>query len=90
MNETLVTPTPPQVITLDMIRRRRVEKLAEIQQAKERLAETASALFAPIEDKGGVDGIMQHVNTGIAIYDGVRTGIKIMQRIRGFFRRKRR
>ncbi len=89
MNENLVTPKP-QVITLEMITQRRAAKLVEIQQSKEKLSETVNALFSPIESKGGVDGIMQHVNTGIAVYDGVRTGIKIMQRIRGFFRRKKR
>ena len=77
-------------ITLEMIIQHRTEKLAEIRQAKERLADTLSALFSPIESKGGVDGIMRHVNTGIAVYDGVRTGIKIMQRLRRFFHRKRR
>ncbi len=82
-------PPKPQVITLEMIVQRRTEKLAEIQQAKERLTDTVSTLFAPIENNGGVNGIMQHVSTGIAIFDGVRTGIKIMQRIRDFFRRKR-
>ena len=45
--------------------------------------------FAPVEHKGGVEGIMQHINTGIAVYDGVRTGIKIMQRIRGYFLKKK-
>ena len=45
--------------------------------------------FAPVEQKGGVEGIMQHINTGIAVYDGVRTGIKIMQRIRGYFLKKK-
>ncbi len=72
-----------------MIVQRRAEKLAEIQQSKERLAETVNALFSPVESNGGMSGIMQHVNTGIAVYDGVRTGIKIMQRLRWFFRRKK-
>ena len=33
--------------------------------------------------------MVQHINTGIAVYDGVRTGIKIMQRIRGYFLKKK-
>lgn len=53
------------------------------------MVQTIHELFAPVEHKGGVEGIMQHINTGIAVYDGVRTGIKIMQRIRGYFLKKR-
>lgn len=53
------------------------------------MVQTIHELFAPVEQKGGVEGIMQHINTGIAVYDGVRTGIKIMQRIRGYFLKRR-
>lgn len=53
------------------------------------MVQTIHELFAPVEHKGGVEGIMQHINTGIAVYDGVRTGIKIMQRIRGYFLKKK-
>lgn len=37
------------------------------------MVQTIHELFAPVEHKGGVEGIMQHINTGIAVYDGVRT-----------------
>lgn len=32
---------------------------------------------------------MQHVNTGIAVYDGVMTGIKIMRKVRSYFTKKK-
>ena len=67
----------------------KAEKLEEVQQAKKEMVQTIHELFAPVEHKGGVEGIMQHINTGIAVYDGVRTGIKIMQRIRGYFLKKK-
>lgn len=34
--------------------------------------------------------MMQHVNMGIAAYDGVMTGIKVLRRIRTFFGSKKR
>lgn len=83
------TPNKTPIITLEVIAQRKAEKLEEVQQAKKEMVQTIHELFAPVEQKGGVEGIMQHINTGIAVYDGVRTGIKIMQRIRGYFLKKR-
>lgn len=79
-----------QLITLEVIAQRKAQKLEEVRQAKLEMADTLHQLFAPVENKGGMEGIMQHVNTGIAVYDGVRTGIKIMQRIRSLFRSRKR
>ena len=83
------TPNETPIITLEVIAQRKAEKLEEVQQAKKEMVQTIHELFAPVEHKGGVEGIMQHINTGIAVYDGVRTGIKIMQRIRGYFLKKK-
>lgn len=83
------TPNKTPIITLEVIAQRKAEKLEEVQQAKKKMVQTIHELFAPVEHKGGVEGIMQHINTGIAVYDGVRTGIKIMQRIRGYFLKKK-
>lgn len=79
----------PSVITLDVIARQKAQKRKELRQAKEDIMQTVHDLFAPVENKGGAAGLMHHVNTGIAVYDGVRTGIKIIQRIRSFFHRKK-
>ena len=32
-----------------------------------------------------IDSLMQQINMGIAAYDGLMTGIKILRRVRGFF-----
>jgi hypothetical protein len=37
-----------------------------------------------------VEGFVHHLQTGIAVYDGVRTGLKIMRRMQDIFGRKRR
>lgn len=83
------TPAKTPLITLEMIAQRKAEKSEEARQAKKKMVQTLHELFAPVEQKGGMEGIMQHVNTGIAVYDGIRTGIKIMQRIRGYFQKKK-
>ena len=75
--------------TLEDIIARKQAKRKEILQSKEYLQTLAQDLFAPNESKNKLDGLMQHVNMGIAAYDGIMTGIKILRRIRGFFDRKR-
>lgn len=83
------TPTKTSAITLEVIAQLKAEKLKEVQLAKENIVNNIHELFAPVEQRGGVNGIMQQVNTGIAVYDGIRTGIKIMQRIRSYFHKKK-
>ena len=79
----------PAVITLEMIAQLKKEKLNEIQQSRQNMSQTIHELFAPVEQQGSVEGIMHHVHTGMAVFDGVRTGIKIMRKIRGYFRKKK-
>ncbi len=76
--------------TLEDIIARKQAKRKEILQSKENIQTLAQDLFAPNESKNKLDGLMQHVNMGIAAYDGIMTGIKILRRVRGFFDRKRR
>lgn len=87
MNNNNSTHTP--IITLEEIARRKAEKREEALKAKAQITDTLRGLFIPEENKGGIEGIMQHVNTGIAVYDGVMTGIKIMRKIRSFLVKKR-
>ena len=76
--------------TLEDIIARKQAKRKEILQSKENIQTLAQDLFAPNESKNKLDGLMQHVNMGIAAYDGIMTGLKILRRVRGFFDRKRR
>ncbi|WP_455671992.1 hypothetical protein [Phocaeicola sp.] len=78
------------IITLEEIARRKNEKREEVRKVKAQMTQTVHELFVPEENKGGVEGIMQHISTGIAVYDGVMTGIKIMRRVRSFFVKKKR
>ena len=71
------------IITLEEIARRKAEKREEVLKAKTQITETLRELFVPEENKGGIEGIMQHVNTG------VMTGIKIMRKVRSYFTKKK-
>ncbi|MDM8152904.1 hypothetical protein QUW14_00970 [Bacteroides gallinaceum] len=82
--------TPQTYYTLEMIRQQRLDKKAEILQSKQRMYQLAHQLFNPPQSKNKFEGMMQHVNMGIAAYDGVMTGIKVLRRIRTFFGSKKR
>lgn len=74
--------------TIEEINRLREEKKNEVRQSKERLIQLGQQLFAPHESKGKLDNLMQQVNMGIAAYDGVMTGIKVLRRIRSYFKKR--
>lgn len=76
---------PPNHYTLEMIRQQRIDKKKEILQSKEQMLHLAHQLFSPPQSKNKFEGMMQHVNMGIAAYDGLMTGIKVLRRVRAFF-----
>ena len=80
--------TPKTVITLDRICQLKAEKLAEIRASKQRIANQARELFHPAETIGSANALMNNFSSGMAIFNGVMTGFKIIKRIRGLFRRR--
>ena len=78
------TPNEPQrtKVTLEMISQQKVQKLTEIRESKQRITDTAIQLFRPNEVQGGSNALMNNFSSGIAIFNGVMTGFKIIKRIR--------
>ena len=76
--------------SVEIISQLRAQKKQELRDSKERIQRLTEDLFAPQQSKNKMEKIMQHVNAGIAAYDGLRTGIMIFQRIHRFFNRKKR
>ena len=77
----------PQKITLEELTQRKQKLLSEIHNQKKAMTATARELFAPLAAPSNkADAMMRSFNTGMAIFDGVMTGIKIMRKIRGYFR----
>ena len=52
--------------TIEIIRQQRLNKKEELLQSKERMQQLAHQLFAPQESKNKFEGMMQHINMGIA------------------------
>lgn len=80
------TQIPPK-ITLEEITRRKKELLAEIHVQKQAMTATVHEIFAPLAPANNkADAIMRSFNTGMAVFDGIMMGIKIMRKIRKYFR----
>lgn len=75
--------------TVQQILELRLQKKQEIQKSKERIMSLTGELFAPQRSKNKMENMMQHINAGIAAYDGLRTGLMMLKRIRSFFRKKK-
>ena len=87
MNE--IQNIQPQRYTIEAISRMRLRKKRELKASKERIQELTQELFSPRQSKNKMENLMQHVNAGIAAWDGVRTGLMILKRMRAFFRKKK-
>lgn len=81
-------PIDTSAITLEDIALRKAELQKDIQKKKENIKELSRELFAPLEPATNkANAMMRAFNTGMAIYDGAMTGVKIVRRIRKLFRR---
>ena len=76
----------PQKFTLEEISLRKKKLLNEIHAQKKTIRE----IFAPIAPANNkADAIMRSFNTGMAIFDGVMLGVKVMRKVRTYFRNLR-
>lgn len=84
MNDTPKT----EILTLEELRQQKAEALEELRAQKQAMADTARNLFAPIAPAANKGmAIMRAFNTGMAVFDGVMLGIKLMRKARKIFRR---
>lgn len=81
MNQTSETSTLP--ITLESIALQKAELRKQIQQRKEAMAVLAKDIVAPVTPAAGKAGLMMRAfNTGMAAFDGIMLGLKIIRRMR--------
>lgn len=78
-----------EIYTIELISQKKEEKRAEIQASQKRMQHISQELFSPTRSDNKIDSMMQHINMGIAAYDGIMTGIKVLRRIQNFFSQKR-
>ena len=71
------TPTPKKIT------------LEDIAQRKQAMADTTRRIFAPLAPAAsGGNALMRSFSTGMAIFDGVMLGMKMIRKVRGLFRKR--
>lgn len=74
-------------ITLETIVQKKLELRQEIQQQKKNITLLAQELIAPVAPAAGkANQLMRAFQTGMAAFDGILLGLKMMRRIRKLFR----
>ncbi|WP_291528197.1 hypothetical protein [Bacteroides sp. UBA939] len=85
MNNQSDTPS----ITLESIVQRKLELREKLRAQQQVMADITREIFEPLEpavNKGSA--IMRAFNTGMAVFDGLMLGLKMMRKIRQSFRTK--
>lgn len=62
----------------------------EMRKHRQAMNEKARTLFTPPPADTKAEKLMNNINRVVAIYDGVMLGLKLVNRFRGFFRKKKR
>ncbi len=76
--------------TLDEIIQLRKSKLEEIKTQKQVLSDSAKDIFAPFKPFASRGyNIIHSINAGMAIFDGIILGFKVMKKIRSLFKSNR-
>ena len=80
----------PQKFTLEEIAERKKEAFKWDPCSKKAMTATTREIFAPLAPATNkADALMRSFNTGMAVFDGVVMGIKIMRKVRAYFRNLR-
>lgn len=75
--------------TLEAIAQQKAEVLQQIRIQKRKMDGLVHELLAPLEPAANkAAALTRAFNTGMAVFDGVRLGMKLMRRFRKFFGRK--
>lgn len=73
---------------LAAIRARKAEVGGRIRESSAAIKATTRELFAPPKAGNKMERFMNLVEQGIAMYDGVMLGMRVMRNVRRIFRRK--
>ncbi|WP_418697439.1 hypothetical protein [Bacteroides sp.] len=89
MDNTPDTATFPA--TLESIAERKAALLQQIRGQKEAMADLTQEIFAPLAPATNkASAMMRAFNTGMAVFDGVMLGVKLMKKFRMLFGVRRR
>ncbi len=78
------------VTTLEEISRKKKEVRRQIENQEALMRLTVSELFSPTKAISKMEFVINSFNSGMAVIDGMMTGLKIVRRVRFLFKKKKR
>lgn len=88
MEKTNLTPVEPRDM-MAYIRTRKNEIRQEIRQSNAQMRTTMQAMFTAPKAGNKMESIFNVIDQGMAVYDGVMLGMRVMRNVRRIFGRKR-
>ncbi|MGN0036872.1 MAG: hypothetical protein ACI36X_06625 [Bacteroidaceae bacterium] len=82
------TNTSP-TLGLQEIAQRKAALREQLSKQRAVVVQTAQEVFAPTPEEKSLHPLMQQFSRGLALYDGVMTGLRIMRRVRRFLSKLR-
>lgn len=86
----MIAKLNPDTLTLEAIRLMKLEKQKEAEISGKRLKEHCRQVINPDGDTihSGRSSLLLPVGSGIAVVEGIRTGIKFIRKIKNLFKRR--
>lgn len=81
------TPVPPTNL-LEEIRLEKINTRIELRACSKRIKEVVDEMFSPPQTKNDAGRILNLIERGIALYDGVCMGMSVIKAFRGMFHKK--
>lgn len=88
MEKTNLTPVEPRDM-MAYIRTRKNEIRQEIRQSNAQMRTTMQAMFTAPKAGNKMESFFNVIDQGMAVYDGVMLGMRVMRNVRRIFGRKR-
>ncbi len=76
-------------ITLEEIYKRKEAVKLQIDEQKSIIMSSVKGVFSPTPAEKAAHPLIRKFSTGIAIFEGLMTGIKIIRKVRAIFHRKK-
>lgn len=80
--------SPHTITTLEEIALRKEELRLKLEESKLMISDSAKEIFMPNSVlANSSNALMRNLGTGMMVFNGVKTGIKVVRMVRAFFKR---
>ena len=77
------------VYSIELIAQRKAEMMKELEGSRERIQNITQEILAPPQKKNNMELWMHYASTGMSTYNSIMTTVKLYQRIKGSFGKKK-